>query len=161
MNMPTHIQPFWKQYELVVGHDISAQFYEVFHFDDNETDANALGDLVLQGKKRATAGLLWSNEASGKPMPKAGDLSVVTNWQQEPLCIIETTYVEIVTYEEVTEAFAAIEGEGDGSLRHWREVHWRYFSRECERLGREPSLRMPVVCEQFRVVYPGNERSEA
>ena len=74
--------------------------------------------------------------------------------QQEPLCIIETTHVEIVPYEEVSEAFAAVEGEGDGSLRHWREVHWLYFSRECQRLGKEPSLRMPIICERFKVVYP-------
>ncbi len=79
---------------------------------------------------------------------------MVTNWQQEPLCVIETTHVEIVPYEEVSEAFAAVEGEGDGSLRHWREVHWAFFTRECHRLGREQSLRMPIICERFKVVYP-------
>ena len=154
MRIPTHIKQFWKSFEADIGHDASSRFYESFHFDDNETSANALGDLVLQGQKRATAGLLWSNEMNNKPIPKVGDLSVVTNWQHEPLCIIETIHVEIVPYEEVSEAFAAVEGEGDGSLRHWREVHWSYFSRECERLGKEPSLRMPIICESFKVVYP-------
>ncbi len=154
MYIPTHIQPFWKSFEATIGHGASSRFYESFHFDDNETNANALGDIVLQGQKRATAGLLWSNEINDKPIPKVGDLSVVTNWQQEPLCIIETTQVEIVPYEEVSETFAAVEGEGDGSLRHWREVHWLYFSRECQRLGKEPSSRMPIICERFKVVYP-------
>ena len=28
------------------------------------------------------------------------------------------------------------------------------FSRECERLGKDPSLRMPIICERFKVVYP-------
>jgi len=154
IRIPTHIKQFWKSFEEDIGHDVSSRFYESFHFDDNEADANALGDLVLKGQKRATAGLLWSNDMSNKPIPKVGDLSVVTNWQQEPLCIIETTQVEIVPYEEVIEAFAAVEGEGDGSLRYWREVHWSYFSRECERLGKDPSLRMPIICERFKVVYP-------
>lgn len=90
----------------------------------------------------------------GTPIPKAGDLSVVTNWQQEPFCIVETTHVAVVPYGEVSEAFAAIEGEGDGSLNYWRNVHWDYFSRECQRIDREPSVCMPVVCEQFKVVYP-------
>ena len=153
MRIPTHIKQVWKSFEADIGHNVSSRFYESFHFDDNETSANALGELVLQGQKRATAGLLWSNETIDKPIPKVGDLSVVTNWQQEPLCIIETTHVEIVPYEEVSEAFAAVEGEGDGSLRHWREVHWLYFSRECERLGKDPSLRMPIICERFKVVY--------
>ena len=154
MCIPSHIKQFWKSFEADIGHDASSRFYESFHFDDNETNANALGDLVFQGQKRATAGLLWKNEINHKPIPKVGDLSVVTNWQQEPLCMIETTQVEIVPYEQVSEAFAAVEGEGDGTLRFWREVHWLYFSRECQRLGKEPSLRMPIICERFKVVYP-------
>ena len=79
MNIPTHIKQFWKSFESDIGHDASSRFYESFHFDDNEADANALGDLVLQGQKRATAGLLWSNEINNKPNPEIGDLSVVTN----------------------------------------------------------------------------------
>ncbi len=154
MDIPTNIQAFWNTFEATVGYDASSRFYESFHFDDNEASANKLGDLVLRGRKQATASLLWTFEVNNKPIPKAGDLSVVTNWQQEPLCVIETTQVEIVPYEEISEAFAAIEGEGDGSLRYWREVHWLYFSRECQRLGKEPSLRMPIICECFKVVYP-------
>lgn len=154
MNIPTQIQPFWQQYEAFVGEDLSLRFYTVFHFDDNEADANELADLVLQGQKRATASLLWAYEADDESPPKVGDLSVVTNWQQEPLCVIETTAVAVVPYNEVSTTFAALEGEGDGTLRHWREVHWRFFSRECQRIGREPNDRMSVVCEQFRVVFP-------
>ena len=56
---------------------------------------------------------------------------------------------------EVPEEFAATEGEGDGSLRYWREAHWEYFGRECERIGRARDLKMPVVCERFEVVFRG------
>lgn len=154
MEIPSSVQPFWSQFEASLGHDTSSRFYEAFHFDDNELSANALGELVLRGVKRATASLLWTYEAHSKPLPTPGCLSVVMNWQQEPLCVIETTNVDVVPYEKVSEAFAAAEREGDGSLRYWREVHWLYFSRECKRLDKGPSLQMPVVCEQFRVVYP-------
>ncbi len=78
---------------------------------------------------------------------------MVTNWQAEPLCVIETTDVVVMAFDKVTKRFAAIEGEGDKTLRYWREVHWSYFSRECERIGKEPSLQMPVLCEQFSVIY--------
>ena len=151
--IPSHIRPFWKKFEEAISRDASSRFYEAFHCDDNEVDANELGDLILQGAKRAGASLLWFYDANNKPIPKVEDLSVVTNWQKEPLCVIETTQVDIVPYEEVDEAFAAAEGEGDGSLRYWREVHWLYFSRECERLGKEPSLSMPVICERFRLIF--------
>ena len=154
MNVPIAIRSFWEEFQAAAGYDASERFYEAFHFDDNERDANELARLVLLGTKRATSGLLWSFEAAEKPHPKPGVLSVVTNWQTEPLCVIETTDVAIVPFDEVTERFAATEGEGDKTLRYWREVHWSYFVRECERIGMEPSLRMPVVCEEFSVTYP-------
>lgn len=157
MEMSSQVQQFWAQFVVTAGDDAAERFYEAFHFDDNEVDANALVDLVLQGRKGATASLLWDYEVSHKPLPKVGDLSIVTNWQGQPRCIIESTQVELVPYEEVSEAFAAIEGEGDGSLRSWFEGHWLYFSRECRRLGKAPSLQMPVVCEQFNVIYPDRD----
>ncbi len=153
MNVPTNILPFWAEFQANTGQDRSGRFYEAFHFDDNEHDANALAELVLLGIKRATAGLIWSYEAENKALPKPGDLSVVTNWQSEPLCVIETTNTAVVPFDEVTEKFAATEGEGDKTLRHWQVVHWSYFGRECKRLGKEPSKRMLVLCEEFSVVY--------
>ena len=156
MEIPNHIQSFWKAFEASVGYAAADRFYEAFHFDDNERDANMLAELVMAGRKRATAGLLWSNESHNKPVPKPGDLSVVTNWEGQPLCVIETTRVDIQPFQEVSAEFAASEGEGDGSLRQWREDHWKYFSRECSRIGREPDIGMPVICESFEVIFPVN-----
>jgi uncharacterized protein YhfF len=152
--VPDAVLPFWNQFQAAAGADPASRFYEAFHFDDNQASADELAQLVLQGTKRATAGLLWSFETDQKRPPRPGDLSVVTNWAGEPLCIIETAAVSVVPYDEVSEDFAATEGEGDGSLRHWREVHWAYFGRECSRIGKTVSLKMPVVCERFTVVYP-------
>jgi len=155
MNIPVHIHAFWKSFVDAQKADPTPRFLEAFHFDDNEPSANELAQLVLAGTKRATAGLVWSFESASMLLPKAGDLSVVTNWARTPLCVIETQRVDIVPYEEVSADFAATEGEGDGSLRYWQQVHWAYFGRECQRIGREPSPRMPVVCERFAVVYRG------
>ena len=116
------------------------------------TAANEFARLVLVGTKRAIAGLAWSFEAENRPPPKPGDFSVVTNWQGEPLCVIETKAVATVPFEEVSEEFAAI--EGDGSLRYC-EVHWAYFGRVGKRIRRVPSPRMPIACERFEVIYRG------
>jgi uncharacterized protein YhfF len=59
-------------------------------------------------------------------------------------------------FGEVTAEFAAMEGEGDGSLTYWREAHSAYFSRECARNGRVFTENMPVACEQFKVVFVGS-----
>ena len=153
MELPEAVRPFWNAFVAKAGPDATARFYEVFHFDDNEPSANELADLVLSGVKRATACLVWVYEARRMPIPKPGDLSVVTWWNGQPVCVIETTRVEIRPYDEVDADFAATEGEGDGSLAYWREAHWRCFSRECQRIGRALDVKMPVVCERFEVVY--------
>lgn len=155
MEAPEYVRGFWAEFQALSGRDLSERFYEAFHFDDNEKDANALAALVLSGAKRGTASLLWTYEASQKALPAAGCFSVVTTWDRRPVCVIETVKVDVAAYDEVTEVFAALEGEGDGTLSYWRRVHWRYFGRECARLGRAPGLEMPVVCEEFSVVYGG------
>lgn len=152
-DLPDGIRSFWAEFEASAGGNLMHRFYEAACFDDNETSANQLAGWVLAGKKRATAGLAWSFEGTGRQAPKPGDLSVVTDWHGTPLCVIETKAVAIVPFDDVSDEFAATEGEGDGSLRYWREVHWAYFERECARMGKQPSLRMPIVCERFEVVY--------
>ena len=69
-----------------------------------------------------------------------------------PALITRITSVAVVPYAEVTPEYAAIEGEGDGSLAYWRDAHWAFFSRECARIGRAPSEAMPVVCSVFEVL---------
>lgn len=157
-SVPPGVRAFWDAYLATLSpaaaHAAEGRFYEAFHFDDNEPSCTELGALVLAGTKRATTGSLWVLEAAGKPVPRAGDLNIVTAWDGAPLCVIETTAVEVVAFEEVTAEFAAREGEGDRSLVQWRRDHWDFLGRECTRIGRTRDLRMPCVCEDFRVVYP-------
>lgn len=81
-----------------------------------------------------------------------GDIEVVIDHRQQPVLITRIVSVEQMPYSEVSAEYAAIEGEGDGSLAYWREGHWAFFSRECERIGREPSESMPVVCSVFELL---------
>jgi hypothetical protein len=127
--------------------------YAAWHFCDNQSDADALVELVLAGRKRATAGLLWSYEAEDEPLPRVGDLSVVTDWSGRARCVIRTTSVDIVPFQSVTPEFAAIEGEGDGSLEYWRTAHQAAFERELAKAGSALVPEAPVVCECFEVVF--------
>jgi uncharacterized protein YhfF len=111
-------------------------------------------ELVLSGTKRATAASVWSVEAEGKRQPVPGDLSVITNWAGEPRCIIRTTAVEIVPFNQVSADFAATEGEGDGTLEWWREAHRQFFTRECAGTERRFTEDMLLACERFEVVFP-------
>ena len=155
MTIDQRIQSFWKAYlaSLPDTPGKKPPFPEVWSFSDNQKDADELGFLAREGVKTATCSLLWAYEVEQEQLPEAGDLSILTNWNGDPLGVIKTTSVEIKAYNEVDEAFAYDEGEGDRSLAYWRRVHWEVFSRECASIGREPSEAMPLVCERFQVIY--------
>jgi uncharacterized protein YhfF len=161
MQIPDHIAAFWREFAATQRADPTPRFLEAFYFDDNEPSANALAQLVLSGRKRATASLVWSLEPAGAALPQPGSLSVVTTFAGKPVCVIETRSIDIVPFEEVTAEFAAVEGEGDGSLEYWRKAHTASFGRECRRIGRVADPRMPVACERFAVVYQRGEPSDA
>jgi uncharacterized protein YhfF len=144
----------WADYCAGVGRDRSSDFYEAFHFHDNEQGAMELARLVLSGVKRGSASLVWTYEHDNKVPPWPGSLSIMTDWSGNALGIIETRSIEAVPFDDVTAAFAACEGEGDMTLRHWRQGHWDYFTRECKRIGRQPEPRMLVLCERFDLVFP-------
>lgn len=149
------VQQMWKGYLESIGEnqETTNLNYTSWHFCDNEQDANELASLVLQGTKRATASLSLFYENDGDEMPLVGDLSIIINWEGVAQCIIKTTNIDLVPYKEVTEEFAATEGEGDKSLNYWRRCHWDYFSRELQEIGKTPDENMLVICEKFEVVY--------
>ena len=153
MSIPTHLSGFWNGFAKSTEGVDASRFYEAFFFGDSQELANELAELVLRGIKCATAGSVWSFEADGKRLPIPGDLSIVTTWSGEPLCIIETQAVAVMPFSEVSSEFAAAEGEGDGSLAFWQEAHRQYFTRECVRSGHQFTESMLVACEHFKVVY--------
>ena len=126
----------------------------VFHFCDTQAEAEVCAELARLGRKRATAPSLWGFQARGEPLPRPGDFHVVTDWDGIASCVIQTTAVAIVPFLDVTAEHAAAEGEGDGSLEEWRATHWAYYQRELAGTGFVPTETMPIVCEQFGVVYP-------
>jgi uncharacterized protein YhfF len=156
MSRQNKVEAFWQAYlaSLPEGSASPASLYEAWSFCDNEEAANELGELVQAGTKTATCSLVWAYEAKNEQLPEVGALSIITNWDGEPLCIIETTEVQVKAFTEVDEKFAYDEGEGDRSLAYWRTVHWDVCSRECAAIGREPAETMPLLCERFRVIFP-------
>lgn len=128
--------------------------FQIWHFGLGREDAEELCDLVLEGKKTATASLPAEYEKKPEDAPALNGYSVVTDFEGNPKCVVLTTELRVVPFNEVDAEFAFDEGEGDQSLDYWREVHWDYFSRRCAALGIEPSLEMPVNCERFQLLYP-------
>lgn len=77
-------------------------------------------------------------EHSNDALPRVGDLNILTDWSGKAVCIIRTTNVQILPLNEITEAHAQIEGEGDGSLAWWSKAHWDYYHHELLETGHAP-----------------------
>ncbi len=145
---------FWRKFLINSNRSETTQYIDVFHFELTEKLANELLQLVLIGQKKATASSLLAYEIQGTRVPEVGDLSIVTDWDGNPRCVIETTAVSIIPFSDVTYDICNREGEDD-TLESWQEGHRRFYTNEGRMLGYEFSEDMPVVFEDFKVVYPG------
>ncbi len=126
---------------------------ESWHFGITKKDAENCSMLVVAGIKTASSVAFASYIHYQSPIPAVDDFSIITNWEGEAKCIIKTTAVEIIPFNEVTEDYAMKEGEGDQTLTYWKKVHWDFFSKDLSSFGEIPSDEMMVVCEEFEVVY--------
>lgn len=149
------VKMMWRKYLNSIGEkeDSTKRTYTSWYFCDNEKDAAHLAKLVLAGTKRGTASLVDSFEKEGEQIPKAGDLSIITDWNGIAQCMIETCNITITPFKDVTAAFALREGEGDKSLAYWRDAHVAFFTRELEAENQAFHEDMLVVCEEFEVVF--------
>lgn len=146
----TH-QELWAAYKTV--NPEAGENYEAWAYGDAP---DALAELTRIGVKTATASAAVWYEGGEEPLPKAGEYSVVLDSREQAVCVIRTTRVYIVPFDQVTVEQAWREGEGDRSLDYWRRVHEDFFRAELEGAGLEFSPSMPVVCEEFEMVYPLN-----
>jgi len=146
------VDEFWREFLISANKDSSTKYVEAFHFDLTEESANKLLDLVLSGEKRATASSLITCEREIGRVPQVGDYSIVTDWDGNPRCVIETTAVTILPFNEMTFDICKREGEDD-TLESWQEGHRHFFTEEGKIEGYEFSETMPVVFEDFEVVF--------
>ena len=109
---------YWQKFKS--ENNINSNRYEAWQFG---FDADLLGELVLEGKKTATAGALKSYQFENVDIPRLGRYNIVLDSKNQPLCIIRTTKVEIIPFLEVSSEQAYKEGENDRTLESWRNGH--------------------------------------
>lgn len=150
--MMTHTE-FWKNFQKHNPEYLTLNEPQSFYFCDNKKDADQCAELVIQKIKQATSPSFWSFSKNNEPLPKIGDLAIVTNWNKNPKAIIKTTKIEIVPFKNITELYASIEGEGDKSLEYWKKTHWQYYTNEMKEFAEFPSEEMDIVCEYFETIW--------
>jgi uncharacterized protein YhfF len=108
-----------------------------------------LNDLILTGRKRATAGLLaYDYEAESEEVERVGERLALLDNGRRKIAELEVTRVDVVPFREVTWEFADAEGEGARSVEHWREGHLRYWTARGYEVGDDTA----VVCLWIRLL---------
>jgi len=149
--MHPSVPDLWQRYR-VVNPSAPADLPDVFHFCDNREDANTCVNLVVAGRKRATASSLAELELAGVALPEIGGHAIVTDWEGQAKAVIQTRSVEVRTFIEVTEDFAREEGEGDLTLGWWRTAHRAYYERVLAGSQYQVDDALQIACERFEVV---------
>ncbi|MFT5647714.1 MAG: hypothetical protein ACI976_002408 [Aureispira sp.] len=126
---------------------------ESFCLGIDKEHADNCAMLITANLKTASSGALTSYLNYQVGIPVAEDLAIITNWAGEAQCIIRTTEVDIIPFDEISEDHALKEGEGDQSLSEWKKTHWEFFSNDLANFGELPEEDMMVVCEDFEIIY--------
>lgn len=153
MNKFESVEKFWQDFCAENPEVNSGESYQVWFFGNSQKMARELGKLVLSGKKRATASLVEFNEKHPKVASLDSGFSVITDYEGVPLCIIQTTEIRYLPFDEVDAQFAFDEGEGDQTLEDWRNEHRRYFTKEAAEFSLEFNEKSLIACERFKLLY--------
>jgi len=87
-----------------------------------------LNDLIINGNKRATAGLLEEYIDDGEEIEFVGERLVILDNDQKQIGIIKVTRVEVLEFKDVPTDFALAEAEGDLTGDDFRRSHLKFWN---------------------------------
>ena len=146
---------YWYRFLEITGRDKDEKCAGDMNFEAHGFVGDELISLVLAGKKTAIFTSYAAYAADNEPLPATGELYVVLDRSERPRCIIETTGVTLVPFNEVTWEMARQEGE-DESLDAWHEKYKGYLEDEGSIVGFDFTPDIKLVFQTFRVIYTGS-----
>jgi uncharacterized protein YhfF len=84
--------------------------------------------LVVDGTKRATAGLLSEYHDEGEPLEHVGERLAIVDDDGHHVATVRVTKVVESRFIDVPDAFALAEGEGDLDAADFRRSHTTYWT---------------------------------
>ena len=91
-----------------------------------------LVDFIINGNKRATAGLLHDYTKEDEPVEHVGECLAMVDNDGKHVATLRVTRVEITRFADVPDAFALAEAEGDLNASDFRASHLEYWTRAGE-----------------------------
>ena len=106
--------------------------------------------LILNGTKTLTSSPFW-DYPDGK-IPFVGALSVLLNGARRARAIVETTRVEIMPFQAISESMAQAYGEGERTADWWRREMGAFYRASAARHGAAFTDDTLLIWEWFAVV---------
>lgn len=87
-----------------------------------------LVDFIINGNKRATAGLLHDYVKEGEPLEHVGECLAMVDNDGKHVATLHVTRVEVTRFADVPDEFALAEAEGDLNAADFRASHLEYWT---------------------------------
>lgn len=147
-----YLDEYWNKFLTETGRSPDERCSGDLHFEAKGFVGDELISLVLSGQKTAIFSSYATFAIDQEPLPVSGELYIILDRAENPVCVIETESVNIIPFNEVTWGMAQKEGE-DENLESWREKKREYLEDEGAVLGFDFSMDIKLVYQTFKVVY--------
>ena len=97
-------------------------------------------DFIVNGNKRATAGLLDDYAKESEPVESVGECLAMLDNDNQHVATLRVTRVEVSRFIDVPDEFALAEAEGDLNAADFRASHSEYWSRIGETVTDETQI---------------------
>ena len=148
----TVLDEYWQKFLKSTNRDEDEKCSGDLFFEAKGFVSDQLTALVLSGKKTAFFTSFATYAIDQEPLPVSGELYIVVDRANNPVCVIEITSVTVLPFNEITWDMAKLEGE-DENLEQWKERKTEYLQEEGDILGFEFSPDLKLVFQTFKVIY--------
>lgn len=97
-------------------------------------------DFIVNGNKRATAGLLDDYAKESEPIESVGECLAMLDNSDQHVATLRVTRVDVSRFIDVPDEFALAEAEGDLNAADFRASHSEYWSRIGETVTDETQI---------------------
>jgi uncharacterized protein YhfF len=116
-----------------------------------------LVDFIINGNKRATAGLLHDYAKEGEPVEHVGECLAMLDNDGGHVATLRVSRVETTRFADVPDEFALAEAEGDLNAADFRTSHFEYWTRAGEAITddtRVVQIYFELLAHRLRELQP-------
>lgn len=148
----TELDEYWANFLKNTNRDSEDKCSGDLSFEGKGFVQSQINSIVLAGQKQAFFTTLATFTIDNEPLPISGELYILVDNQNKPLCVLEIESVNIIPFNEVT--FEMVKKEGEcATMGEWKEKMQEYIEDEAHVLGFEYSPDIKLVYQTFKVIY--------